>query len=286
MSNKYILKSTLKLIEKSDSDNIKAEQVIWIQDKSINQSMSGSLSYLNNTILKKEFYKDYKNILNLLKENREFWSNVFYYDFNKFDKAEIVKKKQITSEKILAENFQNILSVLLNLNFQQKENFNNIIDLLKKLVPNFQDLIIQTTEERGISYLAFSEMDWNKNYAPISLASDGIIRLLCILCVLFNDIKPYCIILDEPENGIHPALRKILADFILATSDETQIFLLTHDSEMLSIFELNMIYYLKRKRNFTEIRQLRDDKSLEKLIKDLKDFDKITLIIAHKSDSI
>ena len=154
------------------------------------------------------------------------------------------------------------------------------------MVPNFRDLIVQTSNEKGLAFLSFSEDDWNKKYAPLIQASDGIIRLLCILTVLFNKEKPTLIIFDEPENGIHPSIRNYIADFSIAASDDTQIIFLTHDSESLRQFEIEMIYYFKRKKGTTEIKLLSDEKSLIETIKALKDIEKNTIVLTHLTDSL
>ena len=133
---------------------------------------------------------------------------------------------------------------------------------------------------------SFSEEGWYNKYIPLTQASDGIIRILCILTILFNKQKPTLIIFDEPENGIHPAIRNYIADFSIAASDDTQVILLTHDSESLRQFELDMIYYFKRKGETTEVKRLSDEKSLTETIKALKDIEKNVVVSTHISDSL
>ena len=222
---------------------------------------------------------------NLINEFYEYWDKIRLYDFNIYDKKEISKKSGISNEIILTEDFQNLLKVLLNLSFQQKEIFTEIKDWLIQLIPDFKDFIIQTSTNKGDAYIAFSEEMWN-TYSPLTQASDGIIRLLCILTILFNKEKPTLIILDEPENGIHPSIRNYVADFAITASDDAQIMFLTHDSESLRQFELEMIYYFKRKHGVTEVKQLSDVKSLTETMKALKDIEKNTVVSTHLSDSL
>lgn len=61
---------------------------------------------------------------------------------------------------------------------------------------------------------------------------------------------------------------------------------LTHDSENLRQFELEMIYYFRRKRKVTEVRWLSDGKLLTEIIKALKDIDKNTVVTTNLSDSL
>jgi len=247
----------------------------------------GAVTFTASSILRKEHYiKLESKLLDLLNQFYEYWDNIRLYDFNIYDKKKICEESGVSDEIILSEDFQNLLKVLLNLNFQQTKVFDEIKDWLIQLIPNFQDLIIQTSIKIGEAYLAFSEEGWHKRYAPLNQASDGIIRLLCILTILFNKEKPTLIILDEPENGIHPALRYYVADFSIAASDDSQVMFLTHDSESLRQFELEMIYYFKRKRGATEVRQLSDEKALTETMKALKDIEKNTVVSTHLSDSL
>jgi predicted ATPase len=284
--NKYIiLEASMNIIK---DDFPKLEGIMKFKGKNIDEENNhgGSITYITSSILRYENFKKFeKKILNLINEFYEYWDKIRLYDFNIYDKKEISKKSGISNEIILTEDFQNLLKVLLNLSFQQKEIFTEIKDWLIQLIPDFKDFIIQTSTNKGDAYIAFSEEMWN-TYSPLTQASDGIIRLLCILTILFNKEKPNLIILDEPENGIHPSIRNYVADFAIAASDDAQIMFLTHDSESLRQFELEMIYYFKRKHGATEVKQLSDVKSLTETMKALKDIEKNTVVSTHLSDSL
>ncbi len=281
-----ILEASMNIIEGAYP---KLDCIIKFKGMNIDKenNCNGAITYASSSILKKEhFEKLDSKFLDRINQFYEYWDNIRLYDFNIYDKKKICEESSISDEMILSEDFQNLLKVLLNLNFQQTKIFAEIKDWLIQLIPDFQDLIIQTFNKRGEAYLAFSEEGWHKRYAPLNQASDGIIRLLCILTILFNKEKPTLIIFDEPENGIHPALRYYIADFSIAASDDTQVMFLTHDSESLRQFELEMIYYFKRKRGATEVRQLSDEKAITKTMKALKDIEKNTVVSTHLSDSL
>lgn len=284
-NNYIILEASMNIIK---DDFPKLEGIMKFKGRNIDEenNHSGSITYTMSSILRYENFKRFdKKILNLINEFYEYWDKIRLYDFNIYDKKEISKKSGISNEIILTEDFQNLLKVLLNLSFQQKEIFTEIKDWLIQLIPDFKDFIIQTSTNKGDAYIAFSEEMWNI-YSPLTQASDGIIRLLCILTILFNKEKPNLIILDEPENGIHPAIRNYVADFSIAASDDAQIMFLTHDSESLRQFELEMIYYFKRKHGATEVKRLSDVKSLTETMKALKDIEKNTVVSTHLSDSL
>lgn len=284
-SKKEILKSELS-IEGGEYPSLECLMRITDLEKNIETSHGGAVDFLNNSILRKENYSKFDNsIKSVLDPLYNYWNQIKLYDFNEYDKKIITSASKISDDITLAEDFHNLLKVLLNLNFQQKDTFTMIKDWLSQLLPDFKDLIIQTSTTKGDAFIAFSENNWDV-YAPITQASDGIIRLLCILTILFNKEKPSLIILDEPENGIHPAIRKYIADFSIAASDEAQLFFLTHDSESLRQFDLEMIYYFKRKSGSTEVRQLSKENMLTDTIKALNDVEKDTIVSTHSTNSL
>lgn len=251
--------------------------------------IKGDFSYLNQSILK-YLYKDIKKsnvYFNIFNQFYEYWDNIRLYDSNRYDKKTIVEFKELSNDIIISEDFRNLISVLLNIYLEQKEVFEEIGDWLNKLLINFHELKLKMSNETGKGEILFSEATWSKSELfPIKWASDGIIRLLCILAILLNKEKPTLIMLDEPENGFHPAIRNYIIDFSLTASDESQLIYITHDSESLRHFELEMIYYFKRKGRFTEVKRLSEEESLTETIKALKDIEKNVVVSTHSSDSL
>ena len=252
------------------------------------KKIKGDFSYLEQSILRFIYQKNEdRNIYFYIFQFYEYWDNIRFYDSNRYDKKKIVEFGEISKDRIMSEDFQNLIPVLIYINFQQKAVFEEIEDWLNRLLINFQELRLNVKDEGGKAEILFSEGKWPKSMLfPIKWASDGIIRLLCILAILFNKEKPTLLMLDEPENGFHPAIREYLVDFSIAASDESQVIYITHDSESLRHFELEMIYYFKRTGRFAEVKRLSDEESLTETIKALSDLDKNTVVSMHSSDSL
>lgn len=253
------------------------------------EEIKGNISYLEQSILKYIYnYADRKDeSYYIFNQFCEYWDNIRLYDSNRYDKKKIVEIRELSNDIIISEDFQNLMSVLLNINLQQREVFEEIGDWLNRLLINFQELRLTTSDKKGKGDILFSEVGWPKSRLfPIKWASDGIIRLMCILAILFNKEKPTLIMFDEPENGFHPAIRDYIVDFSLTASDESQLIYITHDSESLRHFELEMIYYFKREGRFSEVKRLSEEESLTETIKALKDIEKNTVVSTHSSNSL
>ncbi len=251
--------------------------------------IKGDFSYLNQSILK-YLYKIRDNSgrnFYIFNQFYEYWDNIRLYDSNRYDKKKIVEVKELSNDIIISEDFQNLISVLLNIYLQQKRVFEEIGEWLNRLLINFDELRLKLSDEKGKGEILFSEKNGpNPILIPIKWASDGIIRLLCILAILFNKEKPTLIIFDEPENGFHPAIRSSIVDFSITASDKSQLIYITHDSESLRHFELENIYYFKREGRFTEVIRLSEEESLTETIRALKDVEKNTIVSTHSSNSL
>lgn len=62
--------------------------------------------------------------------------------------------------------------------------------------------------------------------------SDGTLQYLCLLASLYSLSAPPLLVLNEPETSVHPDLLEPLARVILSASQESQIWITTHSSEL------------------------------------------------------
>ncbi|MGP2502981.1 AAA family ATPase [Pantoea ananatis] len=66
----------------------------------------------------------------------------------------------------------------------------------------------------------------------ISEFSDGTIRFLCLAVALLSPRPPSLIVLNEPENSLHPQLYPALAKLIAEANDYSQIWLTSHSTQL------------------------------------------------------
>ncbi len=118
--------------------------------------------------------------------------------------------------------YQNTAGRLLAIseNKEEKARFNAY---MKKLFPRFQDWEIDTVSERD--YVKYGE---NGRYHHAGLLGDGIISLFRVCAHLVEEDKDTILIIDQPEDGLHPPVKKALSLFISELSKDKQIILCTH----------------------------------------------------------
>lgn len=70
---------------------------------------------------------------------------------------------------------------------------------------------------------------------PAADASQGILVYTCFLAIVHRDDPPSVLLVEEPENGVHPLRLKEIVDLLRSlTTRGVQIFLTTHSPDLLS----------------------------------------------------
>ena len=103
------------------------------------------------------------------------------------------------------------------------KDFDSIIGFIKEKINYIED--IRRTEEE--IYVKVSG-----NYMPLSTMGDGFKELLRLSFILAL-AKGGTVLLEEPETSLHPGFLDIIAETIVKSSEHTQIFLTTHNLELL-----------------------------------------------------
>lgn len=141
------------------------------------------------------------------------------------------------SEKKLLSNGNNLAMLLSYLSANHGKAYDKIIEQLKKVNPQFRELVF-TTPLPGKTYMALKEKNLERAITADKI-SDGTLRFLLYMCILYNPNRGKLICLDEPEVGLHPDMINLIAEGIkYAANDGTQIILATHSPLLLNAFEL------------------------------------------------
>jgi predicted ATPase len=132
--------------------------------------------------------------------------------------------------KGLEEDTRNLALVLSRL----KQN----IQVKHKMLEMFRGVYAEALDfdvmiEGGTVQVFVQEERWN---IPAARLSDGTLRYLCLLALLFDPEPPPLICIDEPELGLHPDLINHVADALRFASERTQLIVTTHSSALVDAF--------------------------------------------------
>ncbi len=123
----------------------------------------------------------------------------------------------------LSEDGSNLALVLNELNL--RSGLHRVNTCLNQLLDLFSDVAVLT--RGGITQLYVREKGVSDPFAATSL-SDGTLRLLCLLAVLFDPTPPPLVCIEEPEVGLHPDAIRMLAELLVEASARTQLVVTTH----------------------------------------------------------
>jgi len=120
----------------------------------------------------------------------------------------------------------NLPNMIQYLKEQHPQRLNNILSTLSARVPRLEKVDAEMTID-GRLVLQVKDAPFDK---PImaKYASDGTLKMLAYLTVLYDPTPPLFIGIEEPENQLHPRLLEGLAEECRGASANTQLMVTTH----------------------------------------------------------
>ncbi len=167
----------------------------------------------------------------------------------------------------LSKDGDNLSSVTDYLYKNHPQVFKAILNGLSHRVPGIADVETKITEE-GRVLLKFRDGAFEDPFLARHV-SDGTIKMLAYLILLY-DPKPHPLLcVEEPENQLYPKLLTELAEeFRLYSQRGGQVFVSTHSPEFLNAAKLNEVFWLVKKSGFTDIKRANTDKQISEYMQD------------------
>ena len=160
------------------------------------------------------------------------------------------------------ENLSLVIEYLYN---HKKETFDHIISLLQRRVPGIKNVESKTTEE-GRVLLKFQDGSFEDPFLA-RYVSDGTIKMLAYLTLLYDPNPHPLLCVEEPENQLYPNLLWELAEEFRAYARRGgQVFVSTHSPDFLNAMKLHEVFWLIKKDGYTHVRRAKDDKQLAAFI--------------------
>lgn len=134
----------------------------------------------------------------------------------------------------LSKTGDNLPNVIQYLKEQHPELLELIFDVLRKRVPRLESVLAEPMPD-GRLLLQIKDAPFDRPVLS-RFASDGTLKMLAYLIVLYDPEPPQFIGIEEPENFLHPRLLPELAEECRAAAERSQLLVTTH-----SPFFLNSI---------------------------------------------
>ena len=162
----------------------------------------------------------------------------------------------------LSREGENLSLVIDYLYKHHRETLNKIIEAIKHRVPGIVDVkteIIKT----GQVLLNIKDKSFNEPFL-VRYVSDGTIKMLAYLVLLYDPAPHPLLCVEEPENQLYPQLLEELAEEFRTYSDKNnQVFISTHSPDFLNAVGLDDVFMLVKKDGYTSIKRAKDDPQLK-----------------------
>jgi predicted ATPase len=161
----------------------------------------------------------------------------------------------------LSREGENLALVVEYLQKQHPAVFGQILTHLSERVPGIDSVESKVTEE-GRVLLKFKDGSFIDPFLA-RYVSDGTIKMLAYLVLLFDPAPHPLLCVEEPENQLYPALLSELAEEFRSYANRGgQVFVSTHSPDFLNGVELDELFWLVKKDGYTAVRRGNEDEQI------------------------
>ena len=144
--------------------------------------------------------------------------------------AGIRKPQALQPAAVPSQDGDDLLSVLYTMKTEQRERYVALIESLQVLFPELDSI------ELPLAGKGFASLNWYqkglKKPLDAQQLSDGTLRLLWLVTVLYTVPDDGLVLIDEPEISLHPQWLMVLVSLLRETSARTQIIVATHSDQL------------------------------------------------------
>lgn len=126
----------------------------------------------------------------------------------------------------LSRTGDNVANVIQYLAEQHQDRLEHIFEVLRARVPRVERVLAEAMPD-GRLLLQIKDAPFD-NPVLARFASDGTLKMLAYLVLLYDPAPPSFIGIEEPENFLHPRLLPELAEECRAASERAQLLITTH----------------------------------------------------------
>jgi predicted ATPase len=167
----------------------------------------------------------------------------------------------------------NLPNVIQYLKEQHSERLDQILAILSRRVPRLEKVEADLMAD-GRLLLQIKDAPFDR---PIlaKFASDGTLKMLAYLTLLYDPEPPQLIGIEEPENYLHPRLLSELAEECRSVTDRTQLMVTTHSPFFVNGLRANELWVLYRdQKGYTQAKKAED-------MRGIKDFMDSGALLGH-----
>jgi predicted ATPase len=161
----------------------------------------------------------------------------------------------------------NLPNVIQYLKEQHPERLERILKTLSSRIPRLEKVSAETMQD-GTLLLQIKDAPFERPVLA-RFASDGTLKMLSYLTLLYDPSPPELIGIEEPENHLHPRLLPELAEECRIASSGTQLLITTHSPFFVNGLQPEELWVLFRdEKGFTGARRAADMKGIKEFMEE------------------
>lgn len=163
-------------------------------------------------------------------------------------------------DSVLSEDGRNWASVIkaLRRTTRGRQALERISEAMRAVVPTFVDVTVSSVGSYLVPHFHFSLKGGKDTVAfdPVQL-SDGTLRIFGILLALYQTPPPKLLLIEEPEQTVHPGVLAVLADAFKEAAELTQVVVTTHSPHLVDHFAPEQVRVVSLRNGTTNVERVR-----------------------------
>ncbi|MCL4515503.1 MAG: AAA family ATPase [Firmicutes bacterium] len=187
----------------------------------------------------------------------------WYLSYLTADNARVVP--EAGPQERLSASGDNLPNVIQYLREQHPKRLEEILDALSRRVPRLEKVDTELLAD-GRLLLQIKDAPFER---PIlaKFASDGTLKMLAYLTILYDPEPPPLIGIEEPENQLHPRLLQELAEECREATAHTQLMVTTHSPFFVNGLKPEELWVLFRdEKGYTQARRAADMRGVKEFM--------------------
>ena len=166
----------------------------------------------------------------------------------------------------LSKTGDNLANVIQYLKESHPEQLDRILSVLRQRIPRLERVDADPMPD-GRLLLQIKDAPFDQPVLS-KFASDGTLKMLAYLAVLYDPTPPRFIGIEEPENFLHPRLLPELGEECRAAAQRTQLLVTTHSPFFVNVCRANEVRVLYRdEQGYTQAVRAADIEGIDELMK-------------------
>jgi predicted ATPase len=167
----------------------------------------------------------------------------------------------------LSREGENLSLVVQYLYENEREVFEKILSVLQRRIPGITPVKADTNDEAKV-LLRFKDGHF-KDYFLSRFVSDGTIKMLAYLVLLYDPHPFPLLCIEEPENQLYVSvLAELAEEFRLYAKRGGQVFVSTHSPDFLNAIRLDEVFWLEKNKGYTQIKRAKEDEQVAAYMRD------------------